>query len=33
VLSLTLPWLTSRMMEYSTDLIHDIPDNISASSN
>ena len=33
VLSLTLPWLTSRMMEYSTDLIRDIPDNISASSN
>jgi flagellar biosynthetic protein FliQ len=33
VLSLSLPWLTSRMMEYSQDLIHDIPDNISASSN
>ena len=32
VLSLTLPWLTSRMMEYSHDLIHDIPVTISATS-
>ena len=33
VLSLTLPWLTSHMMEYSQDLIRDIPETISASSN
>ena len=32
VLSLSLPWLTARMVEYSTDLIHDIPETISASS-
>jgi flagellar biosynthetic protein FliQ len=32
VLSLSLPWLTAQMLEYSEDLINDIPETISASS-
>jgi flagellar biosynthetic protein FliQ len=31
-LSLSLPWLTARMLEYSEDLIREIPETISASS-